>query len=315
MSKINMTGWIMKEHGVEESLLTVIEEDKNYKKEHNLSNTNVYWKCKCECGKIKTISGSDIRKGHTLSCGCLHKKVCSEKFLKDITNQRFGYLTAIKDSGKRINESVIWKCRYDCGNIVEIPIGNLTNSHTRSCGCKRNELASNNLIKNIDIGSKYGRLTVLCRDKHNYYEKIKWICKCDCGTIISVEGTKLRNGHTQSCGCLNSKGEELIKQILNENQITFEAQKRFQDCVSEKGNTLPFDFYIEKQFLLEFDGIQHFKSSSLFGGEKEYLIRQQHDRIKNDYCHKNNIPLKRIPYYALKELTLEDIMGDKYLIL
>lgn len=135
------------------------------------------------------------------------------KFIKDITNRRFGYLTAIKDSGKRKNESVIWECKCDCGKIVEIPIGNLTNGHTRSCGCRRNELASNNLIKNIEIGSKYGRLTVLYRDKHNYYERIKWICKCDCGTIISVDGTKLRNGHTQSCGCLNSKGEELIKKF------------------------------------------------------------------------------------------------------
>ena len=45
MSKINMTGWIMKEHGVPDSRLTVIEEDKLYKKEHNLSTTSVYWKC------------------------------------------------------------------------------------------------------------------------------------------------------------------------------------------------------------------------------------------------------------------------------
>lgn len=31
MSKIDMTGWVMKEHNVKDSLLTVIEEAKNYK--------------------------------------------------------------------------------------------------------------------------------------------------------------------------------------------------------------------------------------------------------------------------------------------
>jgi len=32
---IDMTGWIMKEHGVPQSYLTVIEEDKNYKINNN----------------------------------------------------------------------------------------------------------------------------------------------------------------------------------------------------------------------------------------------------------------------------------------
>ena len=31
MSKIDMTGWVMKEHGVPESLLTVLKEDNEYK--------------------------------------------------------------------------------------------------------------------------------------------------------------------------------------------------------------------------------------------------------------------------------------------
>lgn len=59
------------------------------------------------------------------------------------------------------------------------------------------------VLKN-EIGNRYHRLLVL------YYaytknKKIFWMCQCDCGKIIPVEGNKLRSGHTQSCGCLQSE--------------------------------------------------------------------------------------------------------------
>lgn len=51
-------------------------------------------------------------------------------------------------------------------------------------------------------GKKFGRLCVVGlaeRDKHN---RIRWICKCDCGNRIIVSSSHLNSGHTQSCGCL-----------------------------------------------------------------------------------------------------------------
>lgn len=30
------------------------------------------WKCRCQCGNIKTIRGNDLKQGRTQSCGCLH---------------------------------------------------------------------------------------------------------------------------------------------------------------------------------------------------------------------------------------------------
>lgn len=35
------------------------------------------WRCICECGTLIEKTGSDIRSGNTLSCGCLHKEVTS----------------------------------------------------------------------------------------------------------------------------------------------------------------------------------------------------------------------------------------------
>jgi hypothetical protein len=35
---------------------------------------SVYWRCRCDCGKTKTISGDSLRLGNTLSCGCLRNE-------------------------------------------------------------------------------------------------------------------------------------------------------------------------------------------------------------------------------------------------
>lgn len=58
-------------------------------------------------------------------------------------------------------------------------------------------------MKKIDLtGQRFGRLTVIEEAGHSS-ERIKWLCKCDCGNITSTPTTKtLRNGRCQSCGCI-----------------------------------------------------------------------------------------------------------------
>lgn len=48
---------------------------------------------------------------------------------------------------------------------------------------------------------KFGKLTVLYEDKENTQRDTYWICECECGTIRSFNGCRLRNGDTKSCGC------------------------------------------------------------------------------------------------------------------
>lgn len=35
---------------------------------------NIHWKCKCDCGNEKIVSGVNLRSGNTKSCGCLAKE-------------------------------------------------------------------------------------------------------------------------------------------------------------------------------------------------------------------------------------------------
>ena len=58
--------------------------------------------------------------------------------LKDLTGQRFGYLTALEKTDRRDSKgSVIWRCLCDCGNEAFCSSSDLLYSSTKSCGCYR----------------------------------------------------------------------------------------------------------------------------------------------------------------------------------
>lgn len=54
--------------------------------------------------------------------------------IKDLTGQKFGRLTVIEYVGNKK-----WKCKCDCGNIVEVKSKSLCSGNTKSCGCYRKE--------------------------------------------------------------------------------------------------------------------------------------------------------------------------------
>ena len=55
-------------------------------------------------------------------------------------------------------------------------------------------------------GLRFGRLTVISpTEKRDRRGVVYWLCKCDCGNNAVVSRTNLRNGATQSCGCLRAE--------------------------------------------------------------------------------------------------------------
>ena len=59
----DLTGWIMKEHGVENSKLTVLGLSKQTKSKRR------YWVCLCDCGNITSVREDSLKSGRILSCG------------------------------------------------------------------------------------------------------------------------------------------------------------------------------------------------------------------------------------------------------
>lgn len=141
-----------------------------------------------------------------------------------------------------------------------------------------------------------------------------WKCKCHCpkehGDYLIIRGDHLRNGDTRGCGNTISKGEEKISKILKENNINFVKQKSFPDCIYPDSNRYGFfDFYVENKYLIEYDGELHYTyKDNGWNTAKLFERTKLHDKIKNDYCRNNHIPLIRIPYTHYNNLSLKDLI-------
>lgn len=147
------------------------------------------------------------------------------------------------------------------------------------------------------------------------YKGVENSIKCRCNKCKSTWVTIARS-LLQGSGCpicKNSKGEQLIKDYLYNHNIEFIPQKKFSNCKDIK--ELPFDFYLPfYNMAIEYDGEQHFFPVDFDGLGNDYANKQfnkttLHDRIKNEYCLKNNITLIRIPYYEIKNIN--NILNNK----
>ena len=145
-----------------------------------------------------------------------------------------------------------------------------------------------------------------------------WRCKCKCGNETIVSATHLKTGHTFPCECLKrSKGELLISQILEENNIKYINDKGYFKDLESLNGKLRFDFILfnennEPYYLIEFDGEQHFIPKERFGGVEQFKKQKYYDRIKDIYAAMNDLPLARIPFYDIKKLSLKLIFDEKY---
>ena len=206
------------------------------------------------------------------------------------------------------NNRTYCKCRCECGNIFEARKDNIKSGHTTSCGCLSSKQGKN-LLNQV-----FNHLTVIKKTKkRNSSGSIIWQCKCDCpnNTIIEVDTHSLTSGATQSCGCLISKGEEKIAMLLTQYGIPFIKQKTFEDCkFPDSGYLAKFDFYVNNEYIIEFDGIQHFQDVEFFKNNNYSSIKMRDD-IKTKWCKDNNIPLIRIPYNILDKLTINDLLLDE----
>ena len=111
----------------------------------------------------------------------------------------------------------------------------------------------------------------------------------------------------------SSRGEIKIEDILKSAGLIFREEYSFNDLVSLTGRPLRFDFAVfddegEIDFLIEFQGIQHYEPKEKFGGIQGLKKQQYNDMQKRVYCKKHNIPLVIIPYWDEGRLNYDYIM-------
>lgn len=239
--------------------------------------------------------------------------------LIDLTNQKFGRLTVLeRDKNRKTTGGSYWICQCECGTIKSVKSISLRNGDISSCGCYRQEQLRKAKYQKSEeemLNKRFGKLVVKQRsERKGNGGELYWICQCDCGKTIEVRGHELRRkdeNRTVSCGCYHrSIGATNIMDCLIFNGIEFIDEYVFPDLSKSR-----FDFAIVENGkivrLIEFDGEQHYKDVDRWGGLE---LQQKRDKVKNEYALVHNIPLIRIPYWERDNITLEMLMGDKYLV-
>lgn len=287
--------------------LTVVERTDDYVTPHG--NRSVRYLCRCECGRETKVVAAKLRNGHTKSCG-----QCDVMSLfVDLTGQRFDRLLVIEQAGwyvypTRGDRDAKWLCRCDCGNEIVVNGRSLRHRGNHSCPCYRSEYKVND---DEMIGERFGKLTVLERGsdlESSVGTKVnRWLCSCECGTVLLVRGASLRNGKARSCGCYRlemlsgieymSKSEQTVVDVLDDAGVSYEAQKVFPGLVGVSGNPLSYDFCVtlsDGVFLIECQGAQHYGPVEFFGGNQSWGKQQVHDHRKREYAEKNDMCLLEI---------------------
>ena len=110
-----------------------------------------------------------------------------------------------------------------------------------------------------------------------------------------------------------SRGEIKIEDILKMANLPFEMEYSFADLVSSSGRPLRFDFVVfdddgDIDFLIEYQGIQHYEAKSKFGGAKGLYRQKYNDQKKRSYCAAHGYTLVIIPYWEENLIDYDYIM-------
>jgi very-short-patch-repair endonuclease len=132
-------------------------------------------------------------------------------------------------------------------------------------------------------------------------DKIGFICSC-CGNVFNATFDQVKhNGRVlcQDCSKTMSNLEYKVKTYLDENNIEYIQQKRFNDC--RKKRALPFDFYLPKyNYVIEVNGQQHYyENKEYFHLERTLQQQQEFDNFKKDYCIKKGIGYLELPFWLI----------------
>lgn len=265
-----------------------------------------------ECGYVWDIAPGNFYNAKT--CPWCHGRVHGKKSSKEIKKSTYVTEEVFR---KRLN--LVWGEEYtlvkgykgvnkkatfthsECGYTWETLPSTLEKGH----GCPKcaGKYKRTGVDFQKDLIKKHNGTLELVSEFKRMKDDVKVKCNI-CNQTFATNANYLINGDSRGCPtCTQSRtfGEREVKSYLIENHYVFTEQ--YTEKIA--GEVHRFDFAIYKNGVvvgfIEYNGIQHYKPISFWGGEKAFQGQKKRDEIKRKYCKRNANFLIVVPY------TVKDI--------
>ena len=192
----------------------------------------------------------------------------------------------------------------ECGHIwISSPVKRIKGMNCPYCSHKRLLTGFNDLMTlNPKLAQEWHPTKNSIKPTEvlpNCNKKVWWLCSQNHEWEASIINRNRKHYGCPICTKIKKEsiGERLIKEFLEDNNIAYQREVPINDVIS----TLYLDF-LTPYGAIEFDGEQHFRPVSWFGGNQGFINTQNRDKRKNKYCKTNNIPLLRIRYDEIEQI-------------
>lgn len=253
-------------------------------------------KCKCILHDVEFESTpTHLLKGQTGCNICKNKKIGDKNRMKhndfiikaNKNNDKLEILGKYKD----MKSPILVKCKK-CGFEWK-PIAESVISGFGCPKCVGRYKTTDEFIQEIKDINPY--ITIL-----GNYTKSHDIIKCQCKICNYIWSPVASNLFYSGCPkCNISHGEKAIMKWLDDKNIKYIWQKKYDDLLGIRNGKLSYDFYIsDYNLLIEYQGEFHDNTVKDFMQSiEEFQIQQIHDKKKKAYAEKHKIKLLEIWYY------------------
>lgn len=255
---------------------------------------------RCACGAEFERSWNYFQdRGHRRCNECAKKRQYDEKRLtREQVEARLSELRCEWLSGEYVNQKSKLTIRCRCGHLRTGTFTNIVDQNPSGLcvSCARSESQRYNIFGIEAICTmQYG---IDCLEDEYVDSHTPMRFRCSCGREFKACWNNVFSGGQRQCPVCSgvvSRGENAVRQWLEEKGIAYEMQKRFPDCGNVK--PYPFDFFIpERKVCIEFDGEQHFRPVAFGGSTTRFEELKARDAAKDAYCVAKGLRLIRISY-------------------